>query len=90
MIRGLPWIGLALMLLSHLAMKLKSLPSCYAKGIVRAFRREPIERQILICIDHPTWHTPTDHEDVLFADFTFIAVILLVNAVELEELAVIF
>jgi hypothetical protein len=69
--------------------ELNALPRGDTQGVVAVVCRQIIERDPLGRGHHAARDAPADHHDVFLALFAQVPVVLLVNAMELEELLVI-
>jgi len=73
----------------HHAMELDALAGGDAQGVVAVLRGEGVEDLVLGAGQDATGDASPDHEHEVLGDLALIAVVLLVDAVELEELLVI-
>jgi hypothetical protein len=70
-------------------MKLKVLPSRDSQGIVGIFRCESIASHILIAGKGAAGKLGPNHHNVLPRHFALVAVVLLIDAVKLQELVIV-
>lgn len=73
----------------HDAMKLDALARRDAQRVVAVIGRQIIENTPLIGSHHAAGNAPADHHDILLASLAQITVVLLIAAVEFQELIVI-